>query len=131
MTYDNSRAFANYDSRFDPPDDDYDDSGDENADDMIHSFSEFYAHICADSPESAKRNVYKYTDCGAWINFGMDSITVGSIVEGSDVGTETHTLNFPFTGKEYNDAIQAIEDEASAIWEWANNEEHDGEPYPC
>ena len=31
-----------------------------------------------------KKYVYKYTDCGAWIEFDSEGILVGTIVEGSD-----------------------------------------------
>jgi hypothetical protein len=76
--------------------------------------------LSADNVEDAKRNVYKYTDCGAWIEFESDGIRVGSIVEGCDFGTAIYPLKYPFTDKDYDDRIAAIEAEASALWDWAN-----------
>jgi hypothetical protein len=76
--------------------------------------------LAADSVEDAKRNVFKYTDCGAWIEFEPDGIRVGSIVEGCDFGTAIYPLNYPFTDVDYWERIAAIEAEASALWDWAN-----------
>ncbi len=73
-----------------------------------------------EATESMKRIVYKYTNCGAWIVFDEKGITVGSIVEGVDQGTDSHELEYPFTIDEYNAALQEVEDEASSIW----NETH-------
>jgi hypothetical protein len=70
--------------------------------------------------ERVKRDVYKYTDCGAWIAFEEKGITVGSIVEGVDEGTDTHFVPYPFTLAEYDTALDEVEKEASAIW----NETH-------
>ena len=86
-----------------------------------------------------ERTVYKYTNCGAWFSFegrsngGWDhwgevqlrddslynsggEVTVGSIVEGVDYGTEGHTLQFPFTLVEFNQALDEGEGEAKDIW---------------
>ena len=86
-----------------------------------------------------ERTVYKYTNCGAWFSFegrsngGWDhwgevqlrddslynsggEVTVGSIVEGVDYGTEGHTLQFPFTLVEFNQALDEVEGEAKDIW---------------
>ncbi len=64
-----------------------------------------------------KRDVYKYTNCGAWINFTNTGIELGSIVEGVDWGTNMHTLEYPFTKKQYWDTLQSIEDQANEIWQ--------------
>ena len=97
--------------------------------------------------ENIKRNTYKYTDCGAWFEFegrlneewdckGLESqlindplfnsggkVTVGSIVEGVDYGTENHTLQFPFTLQEFWDALDDVEVEASYLWKKYNEED--------
>ena len=62
------------------------------------------------------RNTYKYTDCGAWCAKVKNGISVGSIVEGVDHGTDTHTVTYPFELQEFYDAIQLVEDEAKQIW---------------
>ena len=64
------------------------------------------------------RAVYKGTDCGAWLKIRTpDTIQLGSIVEGCDFGTETRTLTWPFTAKEFWDALDEIEREAAYIWD--------------
>ena len=69
-----------------------------------------------------KRSIYKNTDCGAWIEFTKTGIVIGSIVEGCNWGTTTYLLYYAdeFTSKDIQDRIDAVEAEASAIWDWAN-----------
>lgn len=44
-------------------------------------------------------------------------LSVGSIVEGCDFGTGIQYLPFPFEEQAWWDALQAVEDEASYIWD--------------
>lgn len=55
---------------------------------LVHAIADHYG-IPKDLPISEKisrikKSVYKYTDCGAWIDFDEKGIKVGSIVEGYD-----------------------------------------------
>ena len=93
--------------------------------------------------KDVERTTYRYTNCGAWFSFegrsngGWDhwleiqlrddplynsggKVTVGSIVEGVDYGTDEHTLQFPFTLVEFDQALDDVEKEATHIW----NETH-------
>ena len=71
--------------------------------------------------------LYKSTDCGAWIEFTEDGIIIGSIVEGCDFGTATYPLSYNgLTSKDIQDRIDAVEDEADALWKWANEADDDG-----
>ena len=72
-----------------------------------------------DASESLfSKRIYKGTDCGAWLAFeNSKTITLGSIVEGVDFGTEVHTLVWPFTKEDFWEALEAIEDEARYIWD--------------
>ena len=106
------------------------------------------ARLCGEQNwEQLERNMYKYTDCGMWIQRLTEKrvdyesphieefceapkydhvigIVVGSIVEGSDVDCTPIELRFPFTMKEFSDACDSIEGEADQIWhEW--NDEKD------
>ena len=82
------------------------------------------ARMCSEeSFDQVKRNTYKYTDCGAWIEEDKNGITVGSIVEGADYGTTTHVLMYPFMIQEFWDALNEVETEAKEIWEEVNGEE--------
>jgi len=74
----------------------------------------------AASRATAQRHIFKYTDCGAWIDFRDDRIIVGSIVEGCDFGTATYILRYPFESADLQARIDAVEREASALWDWAN-----------
>ena len=78
--------------------------------------------------EQAKRHVYKYTDCGAWIEFHDWGIRLGSIVEGCSFGTATYSLRYPFHPRDYEARIKAIEAEASALWNWANSDDETDAP---
>lgn len=94
---------------------------------MIENQRDLLEHLCAKSIPEAKKNVYKYTDCGAWIDIGGAGILIGSIVEGSDFGTQIYTLKYPFTEERYSNCIEAIEKEASLVWKWANEVDETGE----
>lgn len=80
---------------------------------------------------ACEKRIYKYTDCGAWIEFHDWGISLGSIVEGCDFGTATYPLYYSdkFTEKDIQDRIDAIEAEADALWEWANSPcDNEGNP---
>jgi hypothetical protein len=69
--------------------------------------------------DRVSRQLYKATDCGAWLQFIDDGVMVGTIVEGADVEPESITLTFPFTENDFNAAIQTLEEQAAEIWhEW-------------
>lgn len=76
----------------------------------------------AETEEQCGHRIYKYTDCGAWIEFNDKGIKIGSIVEGCDFGTVIYTLNYAdnFNSKDIQDRIDAVESEADALWIWAN-----------
>ncbi len=81
----------------------------------------------AEDENQAKRNLYKFTDCGAFIEFEDDGIVIGSIVEGSDNGTETFHLKYgQFDKVKLNETIETIEKQASLIWAWANEVRENG-----
>ena len=63
-----------------------------------------------------KRSTYKCTDCGAWVEFYDSGVSVGSIVEGVDHGTESHALLYPFEFEKFWEALEDVEAEAEEIW---------------
>lgn len=64
-----------------------------------------------------EKSVYKGTSCGAWITFTMAGVRVGSIVEGTDVCTETRSFVWgKFTDVEFWNALTQIEEQADEIW---------------
>lgn len=101
------------------------------------------ARQCSEkSFDDIKRNTYKYTNCGAWIEEVTKNmvdyesphieefsdaptykqatgITVGSIVEGSDVDCTPFTLEYPFEISVFWEKLKDLEQEADGIWrEW-------------
>lgn len=66
--------------------------------------------------------VYKYTDCGAWITWDEHSVTIGSIVEGSDAEF-SETFCFPVDSDELDTWINQLEVLCDEAWHEANDEE--------
>jgi hypothetical protein len=76
----------------------------------------------AETEEMAKHYCYKYTGCGAWLEFHEWGIRLGSIVEGLDFGTLTYPLRYAdnFTSQDIQARINDIEREAELLWDWGN-----------
>ena len=71
---------------------------------------------------SVQKALFKGTACGAWIELTDGELRVGSIVEGSDVDCQMHTLVLPTTSEALGEALDAIELEAQQIWNEWNDE---------
>lgn len=82
-------------------------------------------YLTAGTIEQAKRNLYKATVCGAWIDFQEQGIELGSIVEGSDCEVSTDPLFYPFAQEDFERTIAYIEEEAETLWNEANREEEE------
>lgn len=76
----------------------------------------------AKSEKEAQHHMFKYTSCGAWIEFHKYGIMVGSIVEGSDVDCEPFELLYPFGISDYDRFLEELEWEADVLWKKANPE---------
>jgi len=72
------------------------------------------------NPELWAKRIYKATDCGAWMEAKENTITFGSIVEGSHYDVTPITITWPFSKIEFWDALEQVEREATRIW----NETH-------
>ena len=83
----------------------------------------------AENEKQCERNLYKYTNCGAWIEFKDWGIRLGSIVEGSDEGTDVFELKYneDFSEETIQKAIDQIEEQADSIWKYANEIGEDGQ----
>ena len=83
----------------------------------------------AENEKQCERNLYKYTSCGAWIEFKDWGIRLGSIVEGSDEGTDVFELKYDedFSEETIQKAIDQIEEQADSIWKYANEIGEDGQ----
>ena len=78
-------------------------------------------YLSATTQAQAIRNVYKYTDCGAWMRFTQMGVDLGSIVEGSHAEIGPYSLTYPFTSDDWESAMAQIESEAETAWCDAND----------
>ena len=88
----------------------------------IHNIEEF-ADYLGTTVERLEHDIYKYTDCGAWIQWDAKKILIGSIVEGSEAEFTCDPLVFPFDSQEYDDAIEWLEHECDFEWHRVNYDE--------
>ena len=79
-----------------------------------------YASYLGTTVHSLKRDVYKYTDCGAWINWNDKSMSIGSIVEGSDAEF-SKSFTFPVNIKYIDDWFNELERLTDEAWHEAND----------
>lgn len=66
--------------------------------------------------QQVKHAAYENTECGAWVEFADGAVWVGSIVEGAERSASPIELRVPFSLKEYNEALDQVEQEARRIW---------------
>ncbi len=76
--------------------------------------------------KSLKKDLYKNTDCGAWIEWTEKTVTIGSIVEGSDAEFD-ETFTFPTTSEAIEDWLDELERLTDRAWLEANCPEEDDE----
>ena len=89
---------------------------------IIHNIYEAAKAHGYDDPEQLKHAIYKYTDCGAWIDWDDTSVTIGSIVEGSDAEF-LETFSFPVSKDDLDSWCEELERLTSEAWEAANCED--------
>ena len=90
----------------------------------INNIKDFCTAMYADDEQQMKQDLYRYTNCGAWIEWDEDSVTIGSIVEGSEAEFQ-NTFTFPFESEEAEDWIEELEDLCEQAWNEANGYEED------
>ncbi len=100
--------------------------------------------LWGEEPPGLSHRLYKDTDCGAHLTFHMADgsalyagnadratltraapvvgITIGSIVEGSEVCIDGNRLDFPFTEETLNAAVKNVEEQADFYWERDNHD---------
>jgi len=77
-----------------------------------------------ETPEQLHHYVYKYTECGAWISWDNSSVTIGSIVEGSDAEFDK-TFLFPVSSDILDEWVSELEELCEEAWIEANECEED------
>lgn len=68
-----------------------------------------------------EHDVYKYTDCGAWITWNDESVTIGSIVEGSDAEF-SETFSYPIDSVQIDIWFEELEELTDEAWHEANDD---------
>ena len=71
-----------------------------------------------------ERDIYKYTECGAWITWTDSSVSIGSIVEGSDAEF-SETFQFPVDSDEIDNWMEELEELCDEAWHEANDWEEE------
>lgn len=96
----------------------------------ITNLSDLFLSVCDKSigtveemHKDIRNRIYKDYDCGPWISFDDDGVTLGSIVEGSDACATEHELNYPFSHEEFDVALHEVNDEVNEIFSnnWDNS----------
>lgn len=72
--------------------------------------------------EHIERVLYKETECGAWISWTDETVSIGSIVEGSDAEFD-QTFRFPVDFRDIEAWIEDLEALCDEAWHETNDEE--------
>lgn len=91
-----------------------------NTDQTIRNERDLFKLYGVRDAKQLDRAVYKDTECGAWVRIEGRQVNVGTIVEGSDAEFR-EKLTFPFTLKEWEEAITSLEERADETWRFVNN----------
>lgn len=87
---------------------------------VINNIHDLAKHF-GSTDKSLERDIYKYTDCGAWITHSTDSVTVGSIVEGSNAEF-AKAFSFPFSSDLFDEWLDELETLTDEAWHEANDD---------
>ena len=79
-----------------------------------------YADYLGIEVSDLEKSIYDETVCGAWIIWTNKSMSIGSIVEGSDAEF-SRTFYFPVNIKEINNWFEELEELTDEAWHEAND----------
>ena len=91
---------------------------------IIKNINDFCEYWGCDNPDRLDREVYKYTDCGAWFNHSETGFAIGSIVEGSDAEFSRNFF-YPVESDAVDMWIAELEILCEDAWHEANDDEED------
>lgn len=91
---------------------------------IINSIDDIVKGKGLEKPDQLSHYVFKYTDCGAWIAWDEKTVTVGSIVEGSDAEF-SRSFCFPVDSDKIDEWIGELEELCEEAWHEANDDEED------
>mgnify|MGYP003666583956 CR=1 FL=1 len=88
----------------------------ENCTQLIKEWVGHEAETEQEAKALAEKWCFKYTDCGCVFGCDPDGITVAGYAEGSDAELPPYHLDWGFTIKEFNDALDQAD--ADGVEEW-------------
>lgn len=87
---------------------------------LITNIDDLCAYREAADSWQLEHDLYKYTECGAWITLTNDTVSVGSIVEGSEAEF-SKTFEYPFESEAFDSWIEELEALVDEAWHEAND----------
>lgn len=84
----------------------------------IHNINEF-ASLFGTTPDHLEHAIYNGTTCGAWIMWNCTSVSIGSIVEGSDAEFSCK-FSYPFESTAIFKWLDDLEELTTNAWNEAN-----------
>jgi len=91
---------------------------------IINSINDIVEGKGLERADQLDHYVYKYTDCGAWITWDDNSVTIGSIVEGSDAEFQ-ESFMFPVDSDTLDAWINELELLCDEAWHEANDDDEE------
>ena len=92
----------------------------------IKNINDLCEYRGATDTHELERDMYKYTDCGAWITWDDRKVSVGSIVEGSEAEF-SESFFFPFDSNDFDNWVEELERLTDEAWHEANDEDYLGD----
>ena len=87
---------------------------------IINSIEDIVKGKGLERADQLEHYVYKYTFCGAWISWDESSVTIGSIVEGSDAEF-SESFSFPVDSDVLDEWVDELEHLCNKAWHEAND----------
>lgn len=84
-----------------------------------------YANCLGIEVNHLEKAIYRGTECGAWIHWTDKTLSIGSIVEGSDAEFDK-TFIFPVDKNEIDEWITELENLCEEAWNEANEDYEKG-----
>lgn len=89
---------------------------------VLNNITELAKWYGEEDEDRLPKAIYKGTECGAWIQWDNATVTIGSIVEGSDAEF-AETFTFPVSSETVEEWLEELEDLTDAAWHEANDGE--------
>lgn len=91
---------------------------------VINNIKDFCEYFGCESEKHLEHDMYKYTDCGAWITWDDNGFCIGSIVEGSDAEF-CRGFTYPVESEIVDAWMKELEELCDEAWNEANDYDDD------